>query len=201
MPRPRMMLGVVLAGGKSTRMGAEKAFAPLENRPLIAYAIERLRPQVQALAISANGDPRRFAAFGLPVLADPPSESDAGPLAGVAAGLAYAAREGHDIVATAPCDAPFAPTDFVRRLAEAMIDSAAPAALVESPRGLEPLFALWRVDLLAALRAHLAGGGRSPRDFLLAQGAARARFADEEPFANLNSPAEMARARAKAKPG
>jgi molybdopterin-guanine dinucleotide biosynthesis protein A len=200
LPRPRAILGLILAGGQSTRMGVEKAFVPLDGRPLIAHAVELLRPQVQALAISANGDARRFAAFGLPVLPDAALESGAGPLAGVAAGLADAARQGCDFVATAPCDAPFAPTDFVSRLAEAMADSPAAAALAESPRGLEPLFALWRVDLLAALRAHLAGGGRSPRDFLIAQGAARARFAAGAPFANLNSPADLARARAKAKP-
>lgn len=182
-------------------MGVEKAFVLLDGRPLVAHAVELLRSQVQALAISANGDARRFAAFGLPVLADAAPESGAGPLAGVAAGLAYAARQGCDFVATAPCDAPFAPRDFVSRLAEAMAASPAAAALAESPRGLEPLFALWRVDLLAPLRAHLAGGGRSPRDFLIAQGAARARFAAEEPFANLNSPADLARACAKAKPG
>lgn len=196
----RAILGLILAGGKSTRMGVEKAFVPLDGRPLIAHAVELLRPQVQALAISANGDARRFVAFGLPVLHDAAPESGAGPLAGVAAGLAYAARQGCDFVATAPCDTPFAPRDFVSRLVEPIVDSAAAAALAESPRGLEPLFALWRIDLLAALRAHLAGGGRSPRDFLAAQGAARVRFASEEPFVNLNSPADLARARAKAKP-
>ncbi len=200
MSRPCAILGLILAGGQSTRMGVEKAFVPLDGRPLIAHAVELLRPQVQALAISANGDARRFAAFGLPVLPDAAPESGAGPLAGVAAGLAYAARQDCDFVATAPCDAPFAPRDFVSRLAEIVADPLAAAAIAESPRGLEPLFAVWRADLLAPLRAYLAGGGRSARDFLAAQGAARARFAAEGPFANLNSPADLARARAKAQP-
>lgn len=200
MARPRAVLGLILAGGKSTRMGVDKAFVLLEGRPLIAHAIERLAPQVDVLTISANGDARRFARFGLPVLADAAPDSGAGPLAGVAASLVYAEREGWDLVATAPCDAPFAPADFVLRLAEAMASAGAAVALIESPRGLEPLFALWRVNRLAALRAYLDSGGRSARDFLLAQSAARAHFAAEEPFANLNNPAELDSARAKAKP-
>jgi len=181
-------------------MGLDKAFVSLDGRPLIAHAIDRLRPQVEALAISANGDASRFAAFGLPVLADDPADLDAGPLAGLAAGLAFAKREGFRLVATAPCDAPFAPGDFVARLAEAMAASRTVAALVETPHGLEPLFALWRADALAALRPYLAGGGRSPRDFLAALGAVRTPFSPapgDDPFANLNSPAELERARAK----
>lgn len=192
------ILGVILAGGKSTRMGAEKAFVLLDGRPLIAHAIERLRPQVGALAISANGDPQRFASFALPVLADSVIDSDAGPLAGIAAGLAVAAKEGRAFVATAPCDAPYAPRDFVQRLAAAMTAAGAMVALAESPAGLEPLFGLWRAELLPTLRDYLSQGGRSPRDLMIAQGAARAHFAGGDgagAFANLNSPAELQIAR------
>ncbi len=102
------------------------------------------------------------------------------------------------LVATAPCDAPFAPGDFVLRLAEAQAAAGAPAAVAESPRGVEPLFALWRTDLLVPLRAYLDRGGRSAREFLIAHDAARARFPSEDAFANLNTPAELESARAKA---
>ena len=185
-------------------MGVDKALVRLAGRPLIAYAIERLHPQVGALAISANGDAGRFAAFGLPVLADDPANRDAGPLAGVAAGLVFAEREGWPLLATAPCDAPFAPADYVHLMAKAMAISGAFAALAESPNGLEPLFALWRVAALAPLRAYLAEGGRSPRAFLTSLGATRVPFATSEgddAFTNLNSPAELERARSKAERG
>jgi molybdopterin-guanine dinucleotide biosynthesis protein A len=179
-------------------MGVDKAFVVLDGRSLIARAINRLRPQVDALAISANGDPGRFAAFGLPVLADAPAELGVGPLAGVAAGLVYANREGWPLLATAPCDAPFAPADYVARLASAIAESFALAAVAESARGLQPVFALWRVAALPPLRAYLAGGGRSPGAFLTSLGAKRVPFAPGEggdAFANLNTPAELERAR------
>jgi molybdopterin-guanine dinucleotide biosynthesis protein A len=196
------ILGVILAGGKSTRMGVDKALVDLNGRPLIAHAIERLRPQVDAMTISANGELQRFAPFALPILSDAAPDRDAGPLAGVAAALAFARSEGWTLVATAPCDAPFAPADFIARLAEAMGEQRASLALAEGRRGDEPLFALWRVDQLAPLRDYLSQGGRAPRDFMRAKGAARARFADgegEDPFANLNSPAELELARAKSR--
>jgi molybdopterin-guanine dinucleotide biosynthesis protein A len=181
-------------------MGAEKAFVLLDGRPLIAHAIERLRPQVGSLAISANGDPQRFASFGFPVLADAEVDRDAGPLAGIVASLAFGAAEGRAFVVTAPCDAPYAPRDLVQRLGAAVTAEGAMVALAESQAGLEPLFGLWRVELLPALRNYLSRGGRSPRDLMNAQGAARARFAGgdgEEPFVNLNNPTELRIARAK----
>ena len=194
------ILGLVLAGGRSTRMGEDKAFVSLEGRPLIAHVLDNLHRQVDALAISANGDASRDAAFGAPVLADALGDRDAGPLAGIVAGLAYAEREGWPLVATAPCDAPFAPPNYVSRLTEALAASSVPAALVESPSGLEPLFALWRVVALPSLRAYLAEGGRSPRAVLTSLGAVRVHFGladDAEAFANLNGPAELEQARAK----
>jgi molybdopterin-guanine dinucleotide biosynthesis protein A len=194
------VLGVILAGGKSTRMGFDKAFVDLHGRPLIAHAIARLSPQVDSVAISANGDPSRFALFAARVLADSADDRDAGPLAGVAAALAFAEAEGWALVATAPCDAPFAPVELVARLAKAMIGRGVGIALVEGPRGLEPLFALWRADLSAALRLYLSQGGRSVRDFIASESAARVPFianADEDPFANLNNPAELDLARAR----
>ena len=89
-----MVAGIVLAGGRATRMGGgDKALRPLGGQPVLAHVIARLAPQVQALALSANGDPARFAAFGLPVLADS-LPGFPGPLAGVLAGLDWAAGRG-----------------------------------------------------------------------------------------------------------
>lgn len=180
-------------------MGVEKAFVLLDGRPLLAHAIERLRPQVGSIAISANGDPQRFASFGLPIMADAEIDRDAGPLAGIAAALAFATEEGRAFVTTAPCDAPYAPRDFVQRLAAAITEEGATVALAESPTGLEPLFGLWRAELLPTLRDYLSQGGRSPRDLMIAQGAARVQFGPEGEgsFVNLNSPAELQIARAK----
>jgi molybdopterin-guanine dinucleotide biosynthesis protein A len=182
-------------------MGADKAFVELDGRPLIAHAIERLRPQVDALAISANGDPARFAPFASPILADAAPHRDAGPLAGIAAALGFAGKEGFSLVATAPCDAPFGPADLVARLGAAL--AGAPIAVAEGPRGLEPLFALWRVDLTASLVDSIARGERSPRGFMEMRGATRVRFAagrEGDPFANLNSPADLDLARTRRPP-
>jgi molybdenum cofactor guanylyltransferase len=192
MPDP--ILGLVLAGGRSTRMGAEKAFIALAGRPLIVHVLERLSGQTDKLAINANGDPARFSGLALPVLADDARDIGAGPLAGIAAGLAFARTQGCALVATVPCDAPFAPRDLVSRLASELERRGAPISVAEGPRGLEPLCALWRTDLLEALREALASGERSPRRFMEEMGAASVLFSGEragDPFANLNSPADL----------
>ena len=115
-------LGLILDGGLGRRMGgADKGLMLLAGRPMLAHVIERLAPQCGRLAISANGDPARLAAFGLPVVSDEP-QNYAGPLAGVLAGLELASRiaPGISHVATAPADAPFLPQDFVSRLGAAL---------------------------------------------------------------------------------
>ena len=102
--------GLVLAGGHGRRLGgADKALLPLAGRPLLGWLLPRLAPQVDALAISANGDPARFAAFGLPVLPDP--VVDQGPLSGLLAGLDWAAGQGAQALLTVPADTPFIPLD------------------------------------------------------------------------------------------
>jgi molybdenum cofactor guanylyltransferase len=113
---PHAIAGVVLAGGRSSRMGVEKALVDFAGRPMLAHVLARFAPQVMALAINANGDPARFAAFGAPVIADLAPDQP-GPLAGIAAALAWAQAHGCSRVATVPCDAPFLPRDLVARLA------------------------------------------------------------------------------------
>ncbi len=192
--------GVVLAGGRSTRMGAEKALLPLAGRPLVAHVVERLRPQVAELFINANGEAARFHDFDCAVVADEGGADPAGPLRGVGAAIAHARRRGFSLLATAPCDAPFLPRDLVARLAAAMASSGASVAVAASPRGIEPMFALWREYATSEIAAELARGDASPRRVMARLGAARVFFAPgegDDPFANLNGPEDFAAAEAR----
>ncbi len=108
--------GVIIAGGRSSRMGGEeKAFKTIGGRTILDHIIVRLRPQVDALAINANGDASRFSSTGLPVFPDRLTDI-ATPLAGLHASLAWARDNGHDLLLTVPADTPFLPRDLARRL-------------------------------------------------------------------------------------
>jgi molybdopterin-guanine dinucleotide biosynthesis protein A len=185
--------GAILAGGLSTRMGRDKAFVDFRGRPMIAHAIERLAPQVSTIAISANGDPARFASFGLPVLQDVDA-SRPGPLAGIAAGLVFARDNGFASIVTVPCDAPFAPRDLVARLTATEDDK---PAVAMSAHGVEPLFASWPVSTLPAVEAALASGDAAVWRLLENLGARRVAIpvSDGEDWSlNLNSPEDLAAA-------
>src|SRR5437899_2503797 len=124
------IVGLLLAGGLSRRMGVgDKALRPLGERTLLDHVIDRMRPQVAALVLNANGDPARFAGFGLPVVADSVPDF-AGPLAGILAGLDWAAANRPDcrLVASVATDAPFLPASLVTRLAGGMQAEAAELA-------------------------------------------------------------------------
>lgn len=146
--------GVILAGGLSRRMGGgDKGLRLLGGRPLLAHVVERAQPQVAALVINANGDATRFADFGLPVVADP-IEGFQGPLAGILAGLDWAAEyaPGCAWVASFAGDAPFLPRDMVRRMHAAVAAETADLATVASGGRSHPVFGLWPVALRSALR-------------------------------------------------
>ncbi len=189
--------GVVLAGGRSTRMGVDKALAPLAGRPLVAHVAARFAPQVDALFLNANGDAARFATLRYAIVADAASSAGGGPLAGVAAALGYALAQGVDWLATAPCDAPFLPLDLVAQLAAAAAESGAPLAVAASAGGLEPMFALWSTTLAREVEAALAAGDGGPRGLMARLAAAQASFADADAFANLNTPADFVAAEAR----
>ncbi|NBE06987.1 molybdenum cofactor guanylyltransferase MobA [Paragemmobacter ruber] len=189
------IFGVILAGGQGRRMGgADKALLPLAARPLIAHAADRLEPQVERLALSANGDPARLTFLGLPVLPDARSE---GPLSGILAALDWAAPLGATAVVSAPVDAPFLPPDLVPRLILAG-EGAGGVAMARSGGNDHPTFGLWPVALRDPLRAFLASGAKARvRTFADAHNAARADFADDGAFTNLNTPEDLAAAAAR----
>ena len=189
------IFGVILAGGQGQRMGGvDKAMVPLAGAPLLAHVIARLEPQVERLALSANGDAARFARFGLPVLPDGPG---AGPLAGVLAALRWAAPLGATAVVSAPVDGPFLPGDLCPRLCLAAESAPEGVAVAQAGGRLHPTFALWPVELAEPLAAFLMSGAKPKvMDFVAAHGATEARFAEGSGFDNLNTPEDMARAEA-----
>ncbi|WP_369808723.1 molybdenum cofactor guanylyltransferase MobA [Pararhodobacter sp. CCB-MM2] len=191
--RQRMVAGLILAGGRATRMGGgDKPLLPLRGRPLIAQVIERIAPQVGPLAISANGDPARYSSFGLPVLADALPDFP-GPLAGVLAGMDWAAGLGVERLLCVAGDTPFLPVDLVARL------GAHPFAMAESLGRRHPTVALWPVSLRDELRAALEGGEHRVGKFAMDHGSVSVAFdAPEDPFFNINTPEDLAEAEARA---
>ncbi len=181
---------LILAGGQGSRLGyVDKAFLRLDDRPLITLLHARLTPQVDEIAISANGDAARFAPLGLPVFADAPAYAGKGPLAGVAAGLAWAEAIGAETLLTVPVDTPFAPL----HLREAL----SPAAAVACYGGRQHhLVAHWPVTLRPALEQFLAApGAYRVRDALDLCAARQVEFAGAfDPFLNINTPEDLAAA-------
>jgi molybdopterin-guanine dinucleotide biosynthesis protein A len=177
---------VLLAGGRATRMGGgDKALRQLAGRTLLDHVIDRMRPQVSAMALNANGDPARFAAYGLEVIADP-LEGQPGPLAGVLAGLRWAAARGRNHVISVPIDTPFLPENLVARLTAAgNFTCAASGAWVH------PVIGLWPVALADALEADLLAGERRIGPWAKARGVVPVHFTDDAAFRNLNHPQEL----------
>lgn len=189
-------LGVVLAGGLARRMGGgDKPLRLLGGRTLLDHVLERLRPQVAALAINANGDPGRFAEHALPVIPDTLPENP-GPLAGVLAALDWAAATRPDLpwVLTVPGDGPFLPADLAARLHAARIEHGVPLACAASGGRTHPPVALWPVGLRQALRDALLAGERKIDRWTARHGVAEVAWPDTpiDPFFNANAPEDLA---------
>ncbi|CAN5740725.1 molybdenum cofactor guanylyltransferase MobA [soil metagenome] len=196
----RDVAGVILAGGRASRMGGlDKALLPLAGRPMLGHVIARLAPQVGALVLNANRPAEDYAAFGLDIVPDSIA-GHAGPLAGILAGMDWAAARGFPLVASAAADPPFFPATLVADLRAAMEREAMPLAMAITPdpeRGLSrhPTFGLWSVALRGELRGALAAGERKIIGWTEPRGCARAIFPDDSfPFFNVNTPGDLVRA-------
>ena len=203
---PRVVAGVVLAGGRSSRMGGQdKCLAPLAGRAVVAYVIARLEPQVATLALNANVEPSRFAGFGLPIIADRIA-GHAGPLAGLHAALVWAGECGANIrhVVTVACDTPFLPDDLVARFLAALEETGGECCVARSGEGVHPVIGLWPIGLLAGtLEAALVAGQRKASAWAEQQGAVEVFFPPAQlggraidPFFNINRQEDLAKANA-----
>ena len=146
--------GVLLAGGLARRMGGgDKPMRQIGGSSILERVIARLTPQCGELILNANGDPARFAPFGLPVVPDTVADFP-GPLAGILAALDWAAahRPGVSIVLSAAADCPFLPRDLVTRLHEALLNEDAQLAVAASDGQSHPVIGLWSVSLRDELR-------------------------------------------------
>jgi molybdopterin-guanine dinucleotide biosynthesis protein A len=193
------VIGVILAGGLSRRMGGgDKGLKTLGGRTILARVVERVRPQVARLVLNANGDPARFAGFGLPVVPDG-VDGFPGPLAGVLAGLEWARANAPDAawVASFPGDAPFVPRDLVTRFLAATANGTADLACARSGDQDHPVVGLWPVRLADALRRALVEESLRKVDRWTARfRLAVVDFADRpvDPFFNANTPEDLAEA-------
>lgn len=207
MPSPPT--GVLLAGGQSRRMfpdraaGGDKCLRDLGGKPMLAHVISRLAPQVSRLVINANGPAERFAAFGLPVVADT-EQGFLGPLAGVLAGmrwsLAHAPAAGH--IVTVSTDAPFIPADLVMRLGAGLAQADGRIAIARSAGELHPVIGLWPVALADDLEGGLRDGVRKVLAWTDRHGTVPVDFEPVaiarrmiDPFFNANHPDELEFAR------
>lgn len=193
------VVGVVLAGGLARRMGGgDKPLTAIGGKPILERILERVRPQVDALALNANGDPARFQYYDMDVIADT-MEGNPGPLAGVLAGLEWARRAhpGADWLATFPGDAPFLPRNLVARLSQAIERASADLACAASGGRAHPVVGLWPVRLADDLRrAMVEEETRKVDRWTARHKLVQVDFAAEpvDPFFNANSPEDVAEA-------
>ena len=196
--------GVLLAGGLARRMGGgDKPMRQIGGRPILARVIARLAPQCDGLILNANGDPARFAGFGLPVVADT-VENFPGPLAGILAALDWTAanRPEASWILSAAADCPFLPRDLVARLHRARTEANAQLAVAASGGQSHPVIGLWRVALREELRhALVVEDIRKVERWTARYRVATVTWPTEpfDPFFNANSPDDIAAAEGLAK--
>ena len=192
-------LGVILAGGLARRMGGgDKPRTSIGGATILSRVLERMQPQCTRLILNANGDPARFADTGLPVIADDVPDF-AGPLAGILAGLDWAAAHAPEFtyLASVPGDCPFLPRDLVARLHQARGASGQPLACARSGEWRHPVVGLWPVALRADLRHALTKEDLRKIEIWTARhGIALADWPAEpvDPFFNVNAPEDAAAA-------
>jgi molybdenum cofactor guanylyltransferase len=194
------VVGVVLSGGRSRRMGGgDKCLLKLGGEPVLSRILDRLRPQVIEIIINANGDPSRFADFGLPVIADSIA-GFAGPLAGIHAGLEWVRTHAQGVrsVLTIASDTPFFPSDLVHRFLSALGDERA-IAVAASSEGVHHVVGLWPVAIAPKIEEALRHEMRKAGAFTKENGAIEVFFEPTrvgeklvDPFFNINRPEDLA---------
>ena len=151
--------GVILAGGRSRRMGGEtKALLPLGGKPMLRHVIDRVRPQVAELSLSVEYPSHSFDPFGLQQLPD--RKADGGPLQGLLAALQWM-EPACDWMLLVPCDAPFVPGDLAQQLHESAVEAGLEGALARCADEIQPTFSLWHRSILPALEHAVTASGLS----------------------------------------
>ncbi len=184
--------GLILAGGRGTRMGQiDKGLQPFRNTPMALHVLMRLSPQVGEIIVNANQNLAAYEAFGAPVWPDQ-IDGFAGPLAGLQTGLTHCTTT---YLVSAPCDSPFLPQDLVARLAAALIKDEAELAVattMEMRNGVltkqpHPVFSLMKAALLPHLSAFLHNGGRKLDAWYASLKVVEVHFEDSAAFRNINT--------------
>ncbi len=192
-------LGLILAGGLARRMGGgDKGMIKIGGQTILERVLERLTPQCSRIIINANGDPLRFAFTKLPVVPDDIPDF-AGPLAGILAGLEWAAANAPETeyIASAPADCPFLPRDLFERLEDVRASQNKPLACAKSGDWRHPVVGLWPVALRGDLRHALMEENLHKIEIWTARhGVAIAEWPDQpvDPFFNANTPEDVTRA-------
>jgi molybdopterin-guanine dinucleotide biosynthesis protein A len=182
--------GLILAGGQGRRMGGvDKGLQRLRGKPMVAWVLERLKPQVTEVIINANQNQAEYARLGCRVVGDEIG-GFAGPLAGLHAGLK---ANVHPFLVTVPCDSPFLPLDLVERLHAAMVENHADLAVAKTGDQPHPVFSLVRASLTEHLTQFLRTGGRKIDAWYAALNVVEVPFDDQpDAFSNINTPEELA---------
>ncbi|MBC7513529.1 MAG: molybdenum cofactor guanylyltransferase MobA [Herminiimonas sp.] len=184
--------GLILAGGRGTRMGSvDKGLQPFRGMPMALHVLHRLQPQVDAMLVNANQNLAAYESFGVPVWPDALS-GFAGPLAGLQTGLMHCETP---YLVTAPCDSPLLPADLVMRLAAGLHAAQADVALAVTGAGAglqpHPVFCLIKTSVLPSLSAYLQDGGRKVDAWFATLDMTRVHFDDDSAFRNINTLDEL----------
>jgi len=190
---PAYITAVILAGGLSRRMGGvDKGLQLIHGQPMVQQVLNRLQPQVGQVLINANRHLDEYKGFGVPICSDSIS-GYAGPLAGIQAALLHTTTP---YLVSVPCDSPLLPKDLVTRLASAMHQHTADAAVAVTgdPDQVQrhPVFLLLKSELRNSLERYLGSGGRKVDDWLASLKCIDVQFDDEMAFTNVNTPEDIA---------
>ncbi len=202
MQKLNKILGIILAGGRGSRMGGvDKGLVLFNQQPLIQHVIHHLTPQVHTLIINANREISQYQTFGFKVMQDDIADF-AGPLAGIRLGLLAAQQldllaaqqnDQLDFVLSAPCDSPNLPSDLAQRLMQGLIQSNADIAVASSEGNSHPVFCLCKKTVLASLDVFLAQGGRKVSAWQKSQAYTEVDFTDcSAAFVNINTAQDLA---------